>query len=163
MKRPSNITLQALEISAFRRHSEVFLKTKKSMEDINKEIKTAMLGLNSINEEEEDFDTIVKLCYDISSSAKKAKKVKRNESYLKEYTFMLTANMEAGKWYAKRNLLDFLEFGMDYSKKDHDFDSKVLRHTHIFEVCIDRLVNAGKIMTQYSAEYGQIYSLVEDF
>jgi hypothetical protein len=52
---------------------------------------------------------------------------------------------------------------MDYSKKDHDFDSNVLRHTHVFEVCIDRLVNAGKVITQHSTEYGMIYSLIEVF
>jgi len=161
MKRTSNITLKALEISALRKHSEVFLKTKKSMADINKNIKEAMTELNAINEE--DFDTLAKLCYDISCSAKKAKAVKRNETYLGEYESMLAGNMEAGKWYSKGNLLDFLEFSMDYSKKDHNFDSKALRHTHVFEVCIDRLVNAGKIMTQYSAEYGMIYSLIEDF
>lgn len=158
MKRPVNITLKALEISALRGHSEDFLRTKKSMADINKNIKEAMTELNAINEE--DFDTLTKLCLDISCSAKKAKAVKRNETYLGEYEFMLTENMEAGKWYSKRNLLDFLEFGMDYNKKDHDFDSKVLRHTHIFEVCMDRLINAGKVMTQYNGEHGMIYSLI---
>lgn len=159
MKRPVNITLKALEISALRGHSEDFLRTKKSMTDINKNIKEAMTELNAINEEE-DFDTLTKLCYDISCSVKKAKAVKRNETYLSEYEFMLAANMEAGKWYSKRNLLDFLEFGMDYSKKDHNFDSKVLRHTHVFEVCMDRLINAGKVMTQYNSEHGMIYSLI---
>lgn len=158
MKRPVNITLKALEISALRGHSEDFLRTKKSMADINKNIKEAMTALNTVNEE--DFDTMTKLCLDISCSAKKAKAVKRNETYLGEYEFMLTANMEAGKWYSKRNLLDFLEYGMDYSKKDHNFDSNVLRHTHVFEVCMDRLVNAGKVMTQYNSEHGMIYSLI---
>lgn len=159
MKRTSNFTLKALEISALRGHSEDFLRTKKSMADINKNIKEAMTALNTINEEE-DFDTLAKLCLDISYSAKKAKVVKRNETYLGEYELMLATNMEAGKWYSKRNLLDFLEFGMDYSKKDHNFDSEVLRHTHVFEVCIDRLVNAGKVMTQYNSEHGMIYSLI---
>lgn len=158
MKKASNITLKALEISALREHSEDFLRTKKSMADINNNIKEAMTALNTINEE--DFDTMTKLCLDISYSAKKAKAVKRNETYLGEYEFMLATNMEAGKWYSKRNLLDFLEFGMDYSKKDHNFDSNVIRHTHIFEVCIDRLVNAGKVMTQYNREHGMIYSLI---
>ena len=159
MKRQNTVTLRALEISELRSHDEDFLKTRKSMKGINETISKAMTKLKEV--EEEDFDSLTELCYDISKSANKAKRVKRNETYLGAYGVMLVQNMEPKKWYSKENLLNFLEFDMDKTKKDPDFDKNVCRHTHIFEVCIDRLVNGGKIMVQYSTKYGQIYSLVE--
>jgi len=165
MKRNSTPnTLKSLNIEAIFSHSEDYLSTKKSLPAVTSALKEAIDSLKNISED--DYDNIAEFCHDAMTATKKAKRIKRNETYLEEYTKMFLANMKEGEWYSKNLLASFANSNMAFAKKDTKFDNQCYGHDHIVTVCMDRLIKEGKVITHRVYRYGTIYSLLptkEDF